>query len=69
MKNLIKYTIGLPILIVMTIAFILSAIIMAIFELWAGIMGNILFGDRFYSCDIGLDILKEIIRIWQPIGY
>lgn len=67
MKNLIKYTIGLPFLLIWGIMFGLGSIVSFYFEFTCAL--GILIIDRKYDPDFSFtfDMLKLIKYIWKPI--
>lgn len=54
LKNIVKYTLGLPILIFLSLIFIIMGVIIIV-------LSSIIFGDKDF---IFLDIIKDI---WKPI--
>ena len=66
-KNLIKYTIGLPLLICLTIGMFFMAIFIFILEFGGECLGVLIEGDCSFSNFCSLDVFGSIIQIWSPI--
>jgi hypothetical protein len=65
-RNMLKYTLGLPVLIFITIIYVIGIVLMLFFESLILILSFILGLDK-YDYEITLLILTLIIVIWQPI--
>ena len=71
MKNLIKYTIGLPLLIFLTFGFFFVAVIFKGIDLMNNIIAFLLEGKRNYICeisDMSERAINEITDLWRPIN-
>ena len=67
MKNIIKYTVGSPILIVISIGIIIFCGIFNILNFLALFAELIIKGKATYS-NYGYDILLELKELWKPIN-
>ena len=64
-KNLIKYTLGLPLLILFSIALIAYSVGIIIFDFLGNIVDLVIYGDtEFYTT---VDILSDLEDLWRPI--
>jgi len=66
-KNIIKYTIGLPFIIAISISLVLFGSVILILEILAECLSLIIEGNCSFSYLTGIDILTSAFEIWKPI--
>ena len=66
-KNLLKYTIGLPFMIAISISLILFGTVILICELLAESLAFIIEGEGDFRIFCGTGMLYSAFKIWSPI--
>ncbi len=66
-KNLIKYTIGLPLLFIITFTLIFTSVMIFCLEFCYGLSRLILNADFEVDFFVPIDMLNSILKIWKPI--